>query len=127
MEIPEIADEELEKRVRSILSFRKGKEQAFSRWQLVEQIFGREAAANRGNNNPYDRRIREAIAKWRDTDLIVSSSSSAGYYLAADYDDVEIIVQEYIERSRKMEEKARKLRVRGAEMFGPQMKLFKIH
>ena len=122
-DIVELNDDEIESRVRAILSFRKGKENAISRWQLVEQIFGREAAANRGNNNSYDRRIREAIAKWRDTDLIVSSSSSAGYYLAADMNDVEIIAQEYVERSRKMEEKARNLRKRGAERFGPQMPL----
>jgi hypothetical protein len=116
-------DEEIETEVRNILSFRKGKENKISRWQLVEQIFGREAAANRGNNNPFDRRIRQAIAKWRDTDLIVSSSGSDGYWLAVDMNDVETIAQEYVERSRKMEEKARQLRRRGAETFGPQMPL----
>lgn len=122
-DILELTDEEIERRVRSILSFRKGKENAISRWQLVEQIFGRDAAANRGNNNPWDRKVREAIAKWRDTDLIVSSSGSAGYYLAADMTDIETIAQEYEERIKKMAEKVRNLRRRGAEYFGPQMKL----
>ena len=85
---------------------------------------GREAATNRGNNNPYDRRIRDSISRWRDVDLIVSSSSSGGYWLAEDMNDVETIAQEYISRSREMEELAKNLRRRGTEVFGPQMPLF---
>ena len=123
MAVIDKSDEEIEREVRFILSLRKGKESRISRWQLVEQIFGREAAANRGNNNPYDRKIRSAIEKFRDIDLIVSSSGSEGYWLAADMNDIETIAQEYVERSRKMEEKARNLRKRGAEKFGPQMPL----
>lgn len=123
MAIIDKSDEEIEREVRFILSLRKGKENRISRWQLVEQIFGREAAANRGNNNPYDRKIRSSIEKFRDIDLIVSSSGSEGYWLAADMADIETIAQEYVERSRKMEEKARNLRKRGAEKFGPQMPL----
>lgn len=118
-------DEEIEREVRHILSFRKGKENKISRWELVERVFGREAAASRSNNNPYERRIREAINKWRDTDLIVSSSGSSGYWLAADMEDIELIAEEYVKRSRVMEEKARNLRKRGAEKFGPQIPLFK--
>ena len=118
-------DEQIESEVRHILSFRKGKENRISRWELVEKVFGREAAANRSNNNPYDRKIREAIAKWRDIDLIVSSSGLSGYWLAADMDDIETIAEEYVKRSREMEEKARNLRKRGAEKFGPQIPLFK--
>lgn len=118
-----ITDEQLETQVRSILLAHKGRENRISRWQLVEIIFGREAAANRSNNNLYDRRIREAIAKWRDHDLIVSSSSAGGYWLAADMDDVELIAQEYVSRAREMEERARNLRKRGAEVFGPQMQM----
>lgn len=119
--------EELESQVRHILSFHKGRENRISRWELVEKIFGREAAADRSGNNPFDRKIRDVIAKYRDIDFIVSSSGSDGYWLAADYNDIETIAQEYVNRSRQMEEKARNLRTRGAETFGPQMPLFKIH
>lgn len=119
--MPTMTDEELETRVRAILLTHKGKENRISRWQLVEEVFGREAAANRSNNNLYDKRIRDAISKWRDHDLIVSSSGVAGYWIAADMDDVETIASEYVSRSREMEEKARNLRKRGAEVFGPQM------
>lgn len=117
-------DEQIEAEVRHILSFRKGKAKAISRWQLVEQIFGPEAAANRGNNNPFDRRIREVIAKYREIDLIVSSSGAAGYYLAADMADIELIAAEYEKRSKDMLKKASDLRKRGSERFGPQMPLF---
>lgn len=117
-------DEQIEAEVRYILSYRKGKENAISRWQLVERVFGREAAANRGNNNPYDRKIRDVIAKYRDTDLIVSSSGSAGYYLATDMNDIELIAEEYEKRSKDMLSKASNLRKRGSEKFGPQMPLF---
>jgi hypothetical protein len=115
--------EEVEREVRYILRMRIGKEKAISRWELVERVFGREAAANRGNNNPFDRQIRMVIEKWRDIDLIVSSSGSSGYWLAGDMEDIESIAQEYVNRSRKMEEKARNLRKRGLEKFGGQMKL----
>jgi hypothetical protein len=118
---------EIETEVRAILSFHKGKDNPVSRWQLVERVFGREAAANRGNNNPFDRQIRSAIEKYRDTDLIVSSSGSAGYWLAADMDDIHTIAQEYENRARQMEEKARNLRKRGLEKFGPQIKLFDVN
>lgn len=116
---------EIEAEVRSILSFHKGKDNPVSRWELVERIFGREAAANRGNNNPFDRQIRQAIEKFRDIDLIVSSSGSAGYWVAADMDDIHTIAQEYENRARQMEEKARNLRKRGISRFGGQMSLLK--
>jgi hypothetical protein len=123
--MPTLTDEQLETQVRAILLSHKGKANRISRWQLVETIFGRDAAANRSNNNLYDKRIRDAISKWRDHDLIVSSSSVGGYWLAADMDDVEAIAAEYVSRAREMEEHARNLRRRGAEVFGPQMSLFK--
>jgi len=122
--MPTLTDEQLDVQVRSILLVHKGKAHRISRWQLVEMVFGREAATNRGNNNPYDRRIRDSISRWRDVDLIVSSSSSGGYWLAEDMNDVETIAQEYISRSREMEELAKNLRRRGTEVFGPQMPLF---
>jgi hypothetical protein len=121
--MPTLTDEQLETQVRAILVYHKGKDHRISRWELVDRIFGPEAAADRSNNNPYDRRIREAIAKWREHDLIVSSSSVGGYWLAADFQDVELIAEEYVSRSREMEERARNLRRRGAEVFGPQMPL----
>lgn len=115
---------EIETEVRYILSKHIGKDNAVSRWELVERVFGREAAANRGNNNPFDRQIREVIEKWRDVDLIVSSSSASGYWLAADMQDIEEIASEFDKRSVNMLEKARNLRKRGLEKFGPQMPLF---
>lgn len=117
-------DEEIERDVRHILSYRKGKENAISRWQLVEQVFGRAAALNRGNNNPYDRKIRDVIARYREQDLIVSSSGSAGYYLAADMGDIETIASELEGRAKDMLTKASHLRRRGLEAFGPQLDLF---
>lgn len=41
--------------------------------------------------------------------------------------DVETIADEYVSRSREMEARARNLRKRGAEVFGPQMELFKVN
>ena len=60
-------------------------------------------------------------------DLIVSSSSQGGYWLAADMADIEEIAAEYVSRSREMEERARNLRRRGAEVFGPQISLFTVN
>lgn len=117
--------EQVENEVRSILTFHIGKDKAVSRWELVTRIFGAEAAANRGNNNPFDRQIREVIEKYRTLDLIVSSSSASGYWLAADMNDIDEIASEYDKRSLKMLEKARTLRKRGVEKFGGQMELIK--
>lgn len=119
----ELKPEEVERQVRYILSKHIGKENPVSRWELVERIFGREAAANRGNNNPFDRQIREIIEKYRVDDLIVSSSNGAGYWLAANMTEIEIIAAEYEKRSKNMLWKASRLRERGIEKFGPQMKL----
>lgn len=116
---------EVEQQVRHILTFHKGRENRISRWELVEKIFGREAAADRSGNNPFDRQIRNAIEKYRDIDFIVSSSGASGYWIATDMNDIETIAKEYVDRSRAMEEKARNLRQRGAETFGPQIPLFK--
>ena len=60
-------------------------------------------------------------------DFICSSSGQAGYWLAADMSDVEIIVNDYVDRARTMEEKARNLKKRGVEKFGPQIELFKVN
>ena len=117
---------EIEAEVRYILTLHKGKDNPVSRWQLVERVFGREAASERSNNNPFDRQIRAAIEKYRDIDLIVSTSGSAGYWLAADMEDIHTIAQEYENRARQMEEKARNLRKRGLERFGGQMPLIKV-
>jgi hypothetical protein len=115
--------EEVEQQVRYILTKHIGKENPVSRWKLVEHIFGREAAANRGNNNPFDRQIREVIEKYRVEDLIVSSSNGAGYWLAADQSEVKIIADEYEKRSKNMLDKAGRLRKRGMEKFGAQIRL----
>ncbi len=119
--------EEVRRQVLYILSLHKGRGNRISRWELVEKIFGREAAANRGNNNQYDRKIRDIIEEHRDEYMICSSSGIGGYWLAADMEDVELIAQEYVNRSRKMEERARNIRKRGTEAFGPQLKLFKVN
>jgi hypothetical protein len=116
---------EIEAEVRHILSFHKGKDNPVSRWELVERIFGRDAAANRGNNNPFDRQIRQVIEKYRVVDLIVSSSGSAGYWLAEDMDDIETIAVEFDKRAMTELEKARNLRKRGIDRFGGQMSLIK--
>lgn len=119
----DLTDEEIEQQVRSILSFRKGKANAISLWEIVERVFGREAAANRGNNNSYGRKVRDVIAKYRESDLIVSSSKFNGYWLAEDMADIELIAEEYDKRAKDMLAKASTLRKRGSETFGPQLPL----
>ena len=125
--MPTLTNEQLDVQVRALLAQHKGRANRISRWELVERIFGREAALDRSSNNPYDRRIRAAIERWRDLDLIVSSSGVAGYWLAADMKDIETIAQEYVNRSREMEARARNLRKRGLEALGAQIPLFTVN
>lgn len=115
--------EDLEREVRYVLSLHKGEANAISRWALVERVFGREAALNRSNNNPFDRQIREVIEKFRDIDLICSTSSASGYWIAADMKDVLKVAEEFEKRSLKMLAKKNKLIERGKEKFGGQLEL----
>ncbi len=116
---------EIEAEVRHILSFHKGKDNRISRWEIVERVFGREAAANRGNNNPFDRQIRDVVRKYRDTDFICSSSGQAGYWIANGMEDVNEIADQMRAQARALEEQARTVVKRGVEYFGPQIELFK--
>jgi len=115
--------DEIEREVRDILSMHRGKEQAISRWQLVEIVFGRKAAADRGNNNRFDRIIRSVIEKYRDVDLICSTSSASGYWIAANMNDVEAIAEEFDKRAKGMLAKKSRILEHGKNKFGGQLEL----
>lgn len=115
--------EEVVRRVRNVMLHRVGKANAISRQELVRRVFGNDAADNWSNNNRFDRAVRRAIEEIRDTEFVCSSSRTPGYWLADGMHDVEALAGEYVSRSRAMESKARTLRLRGAERFGPQLPL----
>jgi hypothetical protein len=117
--------EEVIRRVRILLLRHVGMANKIGRWDLVSRVFGYQAAEplRRTNNNRYDRALRKAIESIRETDLVCSSSTGGGYWLADCMEDIEVVVREYVSRSRLMEQKARDLRRRGTERFGPQIAL----
>lgn len=115
--------EQVEREVRDILSMHRGKEQAISRWQLVEIVFGREAAADRGNNNRFDRIIRNVIEKYRDVDLICSTSSASGYWIAANMNDVTMVADHFDKLAMGYLAKKAKIIDHGQKLFGGQLEL----
>ena len=116
--------DEVVQRVREALRWHRGETKKIARWELVEQVYGHGATLDRTNNNPYDRVVREVISEYRDIDLIVSTTQDGGgYWLAESIKEAEIIAADYVKRSRVMELKARNVRKRAVETFGPQIPL----
>lgn len=117
--------EEVEQEVRGILSFHKGRENAISRWQLVEIVFGREAAADRGGNNPFDRQIRKVVEKFRDVDMICSTSGARGYWIASNMNDIEELADVFEKMAKGYLKKKARIIEHGQREFGGQMELLK--
>jgi hypothetical protein len=118
-----IPQEEIIKRVRNVMMHCVGYEKKITRRELVRRVFGDQAAQSWSNNNRYDRSVRRAIETMRNTEFICSSSSSSGYWIASNMQDLETLASEYISRARKEEEKARLLLRRGQERFGGQISM----
>jgi len=86
------SDVELDRSVLFILQFRKGRQNAIRRWDLVEQVFGADAVAEptRNNNNVYDRQVRESIERWRSQGQHICNVGDGGYFMAStrpEYED----------------------------------------
>jgi hypothetical protein len=117
-----ITQTELIEKIRAILADHRGFDNRITRADLVAAVFGLSAAADKSNNNNYDRRVRAAIAEVRDVDLIVSTTKrGGGYYLAADLIEANRIAEDYVKRSRVMERKARAVRENARRKFGRQL------
>ncbi len=74
----------------------KGRQNPMSRWELVERIFGREAARIQSDDNPFDRQIREAVARLRRRGVLICDMGDGhGRYLAATVEEYQAFRQYY--------------------------------
>ena len=125
---PSSLRERARKELPHIMRFHVGADSRITRDELCRRIFGEVYMQSLKDNpnvsdNLFDRAVRDAISLIRDDELICSSSSKSGYWKAKNMEDALGIAYEYESRARAEEDKARKIKRRAAEFFGPQIEL----
>lgn len=105
-------------------TWHRGQERRAEKWALVEKLFRFAIPAHeRNNNNPYERRMRLAIAELRkEGKLICSDTGEGGYWWAASIDDVLAISEGLRSRAKDLLRTAKQLRAEGLREFGGQQK-----
>lgn len=79
----QFTDAELDREVLFVMNMHRGQENAVSRWELVEKVFGRDAALVRSDGNTYDRQLRQSISRLRMRGHIICNlGEGSGYFLA---------------------------------------------
>jgi len=94
--MPTFTDEQLDREVLYWLKQHRGRQNPMGRWELVERIFGLDAARVRGDDNLADRHVREAVARLRKRGvLICDMGDGQGRYLAATLEEYQAFRQYY--------------------------------
>lgn len=89
-------DEQLDRDVLFWLKHHIGKQNAIGRWELVQRIFGEEAARVQSDENPYDRQIREAVVRLRRSGLLICDMGDGrGRYIAATLEEYQAFRKYY--------------------------------
>lgn len=90
---------ELDREVFFIVNQHRGEENAILRWDLVGMVFGADVVIlpMRTNNNPYDRRVRDSIERWRAAGQhLANAGDGNGYYMANTREEYERFKQYYL-------------------------------
>jgi len=112
----------IKKKVLHILAGHKGSNNRIARNDLVKRVFG--IFSDDELTDTRDRMVREVIAELRDEgNFICSDSGVGGYWMASNYEDIEMLAGELDSRAMKLLEKSRTLKARAMEWFGPQIKM----
>jgi len=83
-----LTEEQLDYEVLFILSQHVGKENAISRWQLVEKVIGYVPEHLRTNNNMEDREVRDAVSRLRlQGHVICDMGDGRGRYMAGSVEE----------------------------------------
>jgi len=94
--MPKLTDEQLDQEVLYWLKQHKGKQNPMGRWELVERIFGMEAARVQSDDNLFDRQIRESVARLRRSGVLICDMGDGhGRYLAATVEEYQTFRQYY--------------------------------
>lgn len=112
--------------VEDALNFHRGRKMAINRWDLVRKIFGDEAATeeNQNDENPFDRRVRDAIEVLRfEKKLhICNMGDGKGYFIAATREEWEAFKTYYLGPQTKKYMTVKILDEKADEYWGPVMK-----
>jgi hypothetical protein len=109
-----------------LASWHRGQAARAEKWAFVEKVCQVSIpATERNNNNPYERRVRQAISEMRkDGKLICSDTKDGGgYWWAASIDDVLTMASSLRERARDLLVTAKQLRAEGVREFGGQLRM----
>ncbi len=94
--MPTFNDDRLDREVLYWLMQHKGRQNAMGRWELVTRIFGMEAARIQSDDNPFDRQIRESVARLRRSGVLICDMGDGhGRYLAATLEEYQAFRQYY--------------------------------
>lgn len=88
----------------------KGRPNAAKGIQLIEELWGADAARDRSYNNPHHRSLRTMIEELnREEGSLICSDSTKGYWWAADLQDGMVAAEQNLNRAKKMEKNAETL------------------
>ena len=106
-------------------TWHRGQERRAEKWAFVEKLFGVEIPpAERNNNNPYERRMRETISEMRKAGMLIcSDTKGGGYWWAASINDVVEMSNALRDRAKDLLVTARELRAEGLREFGGQTRM----
>ncbi|HEX2994758.1 MAG TPA: hypothetical protein VHP14_08040 [Anaerolineales bacterium] len=90
------SDTQLDRDVLVWLKHHVGKQNAIGRWELVQRIFGEEAARVQSDENQYDRQIRDAVVRLRRSGLLICDMGDGrGRYVAATLEEYQAFRKYY--------------------------------
>ena len=108
-----------------VLSSHRGRFNRIGKWRLVETVFMLHIPqAKRNANNPFERKMREAISHMRHNGVLIGSDTRGGYWLMEELDEVLAVAGQFRQRAKDLLHSASKLESTGRSVFGGQRRLF---
>lgn len=105
-------------------TWHRGRERRAEKWALVEKVCQVSIPEDeRNNNNPFERRVREAMSELRKEHVLICSDTKGGYWVADCLEDVLAVAEDLRKRARDLLVSARELRAEAKREFGGQLRL----
>lgn len=100
-----------------------GKERAAKKSELLTEMWGAEASADRSYNNQYDRSLRDMIDELNQCGAVICSDSSRGYWWATSLEDGLPAARQKISRGVTIMEGGKRLEQNLMSVYGGQLEL----
>lgn len=122
--IVKISREEKQKVLDSLEFKHKGQDNAIKKRDLLEELYGHDAAKDESYNNPHDRKLRAAIEELVKEGKPICSSARRGYWYAASLKDGLDSVTENKSRALTQLANVERLEENIQKMYGGQIGMF---